>query len=244
MFSKIHWKYIVAGMVSGLVVVSAAYLLYLAATDYDSLSQYGLYKLFKDHGSFIGAIMAILGVAWVISNQNKTTKDLIFNSIDLINRESFNRRQESALDSLAKIAYVFSLSLYDSNIEMAEMFFYDKMKKGHFNNIGDELKRLDIFLNSSPIFSIVTRYVDSYNHYNLGNDYSLFHNLKQFSMFLELMDSEIGDHNRLPFKILIHEEYGEYIEPSNCGIIFEAYRKYIEAYILPELQLRIKNMTH
>lgn len=245
MFSKIHWKYIVAGMVSGLVVVSAAYLFYLAATDYDSLSQYGLYKLFKDHGSFIGAIMAIFGVAWIVSNQNETTQKMIESNYEIMKEELWENKRQKKREYFVRIECAVTESFYSSASEHAQMIFENKIHIEHLSFIKNDIKDLNMLLaNPEAVKLLLTiqKYVDACLLYGqtMGR--------REFIDCIHVLNNQLNfapDYwkDKIFGEIMRNEETGdEYVKEGDLTFL-KNYKKYIRDFVLPSLRECIEKRT-
>ncbi|MBS7818671.1 hypothetical protein B9T11_07925 [Wohlfahrtiimonas chitiniclastica] len=167
MFSKIHWRYIVAGMVSGLVVVGTAYLFYLAATDCDSLQEYGLYKFIKDHGSLIGAVVAILGVAWVIKVQRETTISLIENERYILEKQIFEESKRIALRNCIEIQFHFSELIKGINLPCKTFDGKNDRTTSTFNSLLSSISVLREFMLENnygglPLIDLIDEYLSMY----------------------------------------------------------------------------------
>lgn len=111
MVEKKCWKIAIYGGVTSIIVCSAIIMFLFPDITWGDVKNSALYEMLKDHGSFIGGVLAIIGVYFVINNQNKVTKEVINSNLDVIINESFEVKRLKALECACLLRSTFGQKL-------------------------------------------------------------------------------------------------------------------------------------
>lgn len=216
------------------------------------------YKFFQDHGSLIAGILAIAGVAWMVSVQRAETAKIIKSNQKVVENEALETRRAKALE------YAFSISLKIDLLRGSKTFFtlddfcdwnQDSDGQNHFTDVKGKLYFIEDFLygrgNGILALGAVKEFIEFYEDFAWRSGEIENIDIKRIIMLLgffkkvyEMGDSDIISKAYDPhFRAILDEDPNELSEIFlNDFDLFKSYNPiiYMPTLIMPRLITEIK----
>lgn len=216
----------------------------LSNIDYSILENKTLYKILKDQGAIIGALLAILGVAWMVKSQAEATNKSMLHSQEMLRKEILESKKQKNIDCFSRISCTIVKRFFSSSTENAQMIFNGKINVNHLREIAADMKYLDLHLIDSDghkFLMVMQEYINSCLLYGTLEQSDFVYHIGKLNN-MSWLAPEIWQ-EKICVSIQQDEDTGQFILNRDHVGLLEAYRLYIEGFILPSLESHIKGFN-
>ncbi|OYQ85120.1 hypothetical protein [Wohlfahrtiimonas chitiniclastica] len=264
MVEKKCWKIAIYGGVTSIIVCSAIIMFLFPDITWGDVKNSALYEMLKDHGSFIGGVLAIMGVIVMVNNQNATTAKVIKSNMDVIHYQSFEDNKSTALLLSFEIEILFN-KVFSNLVPFGEQCY---MYKDHGEIDEVRLKAVDReflyllrektlfiqdFMSQASACREIDLYLDLLNNFLSFN--CLIRDKRKIHVHAPLAYSKLYEATKYLVRLIedSNDNNGSYLfknmvnevdipkKHSEKQEIWNTYESFIIETVIPRLQMKIKN---